>query len=306
MPNTRSGISGSRATLPSTYTNAASSATPSAIGASTPAEPQPSVSVRTIAYTSAVSAPVTSSAPEASKCRFAVDARPAGIMPRPYTITPRPIGTFTRKIAGQPNACVSTPPSSTPSEPPTPPIAPHTPSARLRSRPSVNEVAMIARLAGEITAPPMPCSARAPISSVRESASAHASDASANSAVPARNTRRRPSRSAARPPSSRKPANVSVYAFTTHCRPVVEKRSPSRIDGSATFTIDTSRITISCARQTRTSSAREPRLPAVRALCVCTERCVAAGFSVRVAAIALSFVRKYGDHRSKSSMSVVQ
>ena len=257
MRNTRSGISGARATLPSTNTNAASSATPTRVGSALRGAPQPSVSVRTIAYTSAVSAPVTSSAPEASKCLCpARRGRPGRCRGR-SRITPAPMGTLTRKIAGQPNACVSTPPSSTPSEPPTPPIAPHTPRARLRSRPSVNEVAMIARLAGEITAPPMPCSVRAPISSVRESASAHASDAIANSAVPARNTRRRPSRSAARPPSSRKPANVSVYAFTTHCRPVVEKPRPPRIDGSATLTIETSRITISCARHTSTSSARE-------------------------------------------------
>ena len=35
---------------------------------------------------------------------------------------------------------------------------------------------------------------------------------------PARNTRRRPSRSAARPPSSRKPPKTSAYALITHCR----------------------------------------------------------------------------------------
>ena len=69
---------------------------------------------------------------------------------------------------------------------------------------------MIDSVAGDSTAPPRPWTARAPISSPRESASAQASEDSANSAVPARNTRRRPSRSAERPPSIRKPANVSV------------------------------------------------------------------------------------------------
>src|SRR3954469_25046218 len=64
-------------------------------------------------------------------------------------------------------------------------------------------------------------------------------------------TRRRPSRSAARPPSSRKPANVSVYALTTHCRSVAVKPRSLRIDGSATFTIETSRMTMNCARQQR-------------------------------------------------------
>ena len=41
-------------------------------------------------------------------------------------------------------------------------------------------------------------------------ARAQASEDSANIAVPARNTRRRPRRSAERPPSIRKPANVRV------------------------------------------------------------------------------------------------
>jgi len=69
---------------------------------------------------------------------------------------------------------------------------------------------MIDSVAGETTAPPKPCNARAPSSRPREEASAQASDESANSAVPTTNTRRRPSRSAERPPSIRKPAKVSV------------------------------------------------------------------------------------------------
>ena len=43
--------------------------------------------------------------------------------------------------------------------------------------------------------------------------------------TPTRKTRRRPSRSAARPPSSRKPPNVIAYAVTTHCRFSREKSS---------------------------------------------------------------------------------
>ena len=42
-----------------------------------------------------------------------------------------------------------------------------------------------------------------------DAASPHASEASAKSAVPAMNTRRRPSRSAARPPSSSRPPKLS-------------------------------------------------------------------------------------------------
>jgi hypothetical protein len=40
-----------------------------------------------------------------------------------------------------------------------------------------------------------------------------------------------------RPPSRRKPPNVSRYAFTTHASDVSEKSRSSRIDGSATPTI---------------------------------------------------------------------
>src|SRR5438477_269973 len=55
-------------------------------------------------------------------------------------------------------------------------------------------------------------------------------------------TRRRPIRSAARPPSSRKPPNAIAYAVITHWRFACEKFRSRPIDGSATFTIETSRI----------------------------------------------------------------
>src|SRR4051812_11389849 len=61
---------------------------------------------------------------------------------------------------------------------------------------------------------------------------------------PTMKTRRRPSRSPERPPSSRKPPNVSAYPLTTHSSPDVEKLRLFWIDGSATLTIDTSRTTI--------------------------------------------------------------
>src|SRR5271169_3230772 len=60
------------------------------------------------------------------------------------------------------------------------------------------------------------------------------------------NIRLRPRRSARRPPSSRKPPNVSVYAFTTHDRSSREKCRWAPIDGSATFTIDASITTTNC------------------------------------------------------------
>ena len=102
------------------------------------------------------------------------------------------------------------PPSSTPTAAPLPPIAPQIPSALFRSEPSSNVVVMIESAAGERIAAPRPCTARAAISMPSEVESPQASDAGVKSATPDMNTRRRPSRSAARPPSSRKPPKVSA------------------------------------------------------------------------------------------------
>jgi hypothetical protein len=68
----------------------------------------------------------------------------------------------------------------------------------------------------------------------------------------------RPSRSAKRPPSSRKPPKVIVYAVITHCSPLAEKWSAREIEGSATVTIETSRTVMKYATQTmaRTSQRR--------------------------------------------------
>ena len=64
--------------------------------------------------------------------------------------------------------------------------------------------------AGDISAPPRPCSARAAMSRPRLPASPPSSEATANSTAPTRKTLRRPSRSASLPPSSRKPPKVRV------------------------------------------------------------------------------------------------
>ena len=93
--------------------------------------------------------------------RTARRARRRGSRAAPRTITSAPSGTLMAKIAGQPSAWVSTPPSSAPEEAPRPPIAPHAPRPRLRSGPSGSEEVMIDSVAGETTAPPKPCSARA-------------------------------------------------------------------------------------------------------------------------------------------------
>jgi hypothetical protein len=91
-----------------------------------------------------------------------------------------------------------------------PPSAPQIPSALLRSAPSSKVVVMIESALGVMTAAPIPWKARAPISALSDQASPQSSDASVNRTTPTMNTRRRPSKSAARPPSRSRPAKVSA------------------------------------------------------------------------------------------------
>ncbi len=110
----------------------------------------------------------------------------------------------------QPAYRVSSPPVTSPTVAPLAASAPQIPSALLRSAPSSNMFITIDSAAGTMIAAPIPCTARAPIRNASPVASAHASDAAVNTTEPRIKTRRRPSRSAARPPSSRKPPNVSA------------------------------------------------------------------------------------------------
>jgi hypothetical protein len=70
-------------------------------------------------------------------------------------------------------------------------IPDHVPIARPRSF-SGNEAPMIARLPGTSRAAPIPCIARAKINSLMSRASPHATEATANIAIPSAKTRRRP------------------------------------------------------------------------------------------------------------------
>ena len=160
-----------------------------------------------------------------------------------------------------------------PTVPPDAPTAPHAPSALFRSAPSGKLVIRIESAAGVIAAAPTPCSARAATRAPSDQASPASSEARANNPTPAMKTRRRPSRSAARPPSRSRPPKVRAYALTTHCRFVAEKPRSVWIDGRATFTIATSRMTMKNAvqRTARPSQRRawccacdvSPSLPAL-------------------------------------------
>src|SRR4029077_10293033 len=106
-------------------------------------------------------------------------------------------GTLTKNTQRQLSTCTSRPPSNRPTAPPAPAIAPQTDSARLRSGPSANVVKMIDSAAGDTIAPPSPWNPRATSNSPSDWEIPHTSDATANTAMPAMNSRRRPSRSAA-------------------------------------------------------------------------------------------------------------
>jgi hypothetical protein len=95
---------------------------------------------------------------------------------------------------------------------------------------------MIARLPGTSNAPPIPWIVRAAISWATVEASAQPIDAAANSATPAENTRRRPNRSPAAPPTSSSAASISAYDSTTHCTSARLAPNSRCSAGSATFT----------------------------------------------------------------------
>ena len=122
--------------------------------------------------------------------------------------TARPTGTLMKKIQDQSSELVRKPPSSTPAAAPLPETAPQTPSAMLRSRPSANVVVRIESAAGASSAPPSPWVARKAISDASDQAKPASSELTVKRATPAMNNRRRPSRSAIRPPSSRTPPNM--------------------------------------------------------------------------------------------------
>ena len=100
------------------------------------------------------------------------------------------------------------PPISTPAAAPLPPTAPQAPSALFRSLPSVKVTEMIESAAGVTIAAPSPWTPRATISIPDDVASPQTSEAAPKSASPIMNMMRRPIRSAARPPRSRKPPYV--------------------------------------------------------------------------------------------------
>ena len=116
-----------------------------------------------------------------------------------------PIGRLMMKIQCQLIASVRTPPASRPIEPPAEATKPKTPIAFAWCAGSGNIVTIIPRITADASAPPIPCTKRAPISISWLTEAAQTSEAAVKTVRPARKTRRWPTRSPIRPASSSSP-----------------------------------------------------------------------------------------------------
>ncbi len=154
---------------------------------------QPSALPRISANISAVSAPVIRAVPTQS-ARPPARSRDSRSRATPPANAATPMGRLMKKMDRQPSVSVSTPPASGPMAVAPPSVAPKAPSARGRAAPE-NSTRSSGVPVANSTAPPTPCSARNNSSASAVGASAHASDPAVKMTRPARNSRRRPSRS---------------------------------------------------------------------------------------------------------------
>ena len=136
----------------------------------------------------------------------------------------------------------SQPPSSGPNATPMPDTPAHMPMARARSLRSVNRLVSNDKVAGMISAPPMPMNDRVAINMVADVANADATEPVTKISRPADSADRRPNRSPMLPAVSNRPANTSVYPSRIHCSWLVEAFRSSDRRGSATFRMVLSRL----------------------------------------------------------------
>src|SRR5918993_2893733 len=152
------------------------------------------------------------------------------------TAVAMPTGTLTKKIQCQLMDWVSTPPTSRPTAPPADATKAKTPMALACSLGSGNMVTIMPSITAEVMAPPAPWTNRATTSSTWLWASPHKSEATVNTARPARNMPLREARSPSRPASNNRPPKEIRYAFTTQANPDCVNPRSLCIDGNATFT----------------------------------------------------------------------
>ena len=112
---------------------------------------------------------------------------------------------------------MSSPPAIIPVVAPAAVVACQIASARLRAAPSGLVVVSSESADGDTIAPAAPWAIREIINITGHCANPQANEASANRASPIASRRRRPSRSARRPPASNSDPNVSAYPVTIHC-----------------------------------------------------------------------------------------
>jgi hypothetical protein len=119
-----------------------------------------------------------------------------------------PIGRFTTNTQRQ-STCTSSPPSTGPAAAASPPTAAQLRVARVR-RSAGTVASSSASDVGSWAAAPIACTDRATTRTHSVGAAAHARDARVNSATPARNTGRWPTRSPSRPSTTSSAARVSA------------------------------------------------------------------------------------------------
>ena len=136
-------------------------------------------------------------------------SRVSGTSARTPITTMTAMGMLIRNAQCQDAYVVSQPPTSGPKAAMPPIVAPHTAKATARSRPRYTAL-RTDKDAGRIMAAPIPCNARAPMSSTAPSDIATRPLETANTTTPETNISRRPTMSANRPESSSNEANVSA------------------------------------------------------------------------------------------------
>ncbi len=173
-------------------TKAATMTAPPASVATTSTLPHPAMFPRTRPQTRPRAPAVTKARP--GRSRPLSGPKLSGIRASASGASASPIGTLSQKIHSQAIPSVIAPPISGPLATARPVRAKKMPSAEPR-RCGGNAVPTSASASVVISAAPTPWAARAAISHPTDGATAHAADASANSATPPANIRRRPNRS---------------------------------------------------------------------------------------------------------------
>ena len=190
-------------------TNAPSRPTPMVRLITTVLSLQPLLGASMIPHSTPIRPAIDNAAPTRSR-RGASASRDDGSTYQPAMIPTTITGTFTKKIEPQEKCSSRMPPITGPSAPLAPATAAQRPIARARSRGSAKMLVSRERVAGMISAAPMPMNARVKISVLASPAKADAIDPTPKMARPTISAPLRPKRSPRLPIVSRRPANTSV------------------------------------------------------------------------------------------------